>query len=82
MRACMLACVCVIEGVCVAISNTPANMFDVIKQEVKEVAAMIHEKENKGYFQEACSDLLEAIRMSDERGKWQMFIDALKEVCV
>ena len=60
----------------------PANMFDVIKQEVKDVAAMIHEKENKGYFQEACRDLLEAIRRSDEKGKWQMFIDALKEVCV
>ena len=60
----------------------PDNMFDVIKQEVKDVAAMIHQKENKGDFQGACSDLLEAIRKSDVRGKWQMFIDALKEVCV
>ena len=57
-------------------------MFDVIKQEVKDVAAMIHRKENNGNHQEASSDLLAAIMRSDEKGKWQMFIDALKEVCV
>ncbi|KAL8581518.1 hypothetical protein ACOMHN_042910 [Nucella lapillus] len=49
-------------------------------QELKDKAGVIHQKENNGDYKGATDELLMAIEISDQRGKWQMFLDALKEV--
>ncbi|KAK7115216.1 uncharacterized protein [Littorina saxatilis] len=49
-------------------------------QEVKDVAPMVHKKENCNDFRGASKLLLDAISSSDEPGKWRMFLDALREV--
>ena len=48
---------------------------------MKDVAPVIHETEGRGSHKEASKVLLDAIKKSDHPGKWQMLVDALKEVC-
>ena len=60
----------------------PNEMPDGTKQEVRDVVGRIQHKENSGDNQGAASELLEAIKRSGEPGKWQAFMDALREVCV
>ncbi|XP_076462635.1 uncharacterized protein LOC143294989 [Babylonia areolata] len=49
-------------------------------EEIKDKAGIIHQKENSGDFKGAARDLLDCIKNSNQPGRWQMLIDALREV--
>ena len=49
-------------------------------QEVLAITKELHTLEGKGQHTEAGKKLLEAIKKSDEPGKWQQFVGALRAV--
>ena len=49
---------------------------------MKDIASRLLQYENDGKRKEAVRDFLEAVKDSDQPGKWQMIVDALEEVGV
>ncbi|KAK7498986.1 hypothetical protein BaRGS_00009795 [Batillaria attramentaria] len=48
-------------------------------KEVTKVSHKIHTLENEGEYSKAAEELLNTIKRSEEPGKWQMFVDAVRE---
>ena len=49
---------------------------------MNDIASRLLQYENDGKRKEAVRDFLEAVKDSDQPGKWQMIVDALEEVGV